>query len=67
MTDAKVLGVQPDRLDLYTIRNGGTIRDVAKVFPNPRVDANQLALLNRVGIEQRLEPGTTVKIIRPGR
>ena len=67
LTDAKVLGVQPDRLDLYTIRNGGTIRDVAKVVPNPRVDADQLALLNRVGIEQRLEPGTTVKIIRPGR
>lgn len=67
LTDSRILGVKPDRLDLYTIRNGGTIRDVAGLFPNPRVDAGQLALLNRVGLNESLSPGTTVKIVRPGR
>ena len=67
LTDAKILGVQPDRLDLYRIRRGGTISDVARLFPNPRIEAEKLALLNRVGIDEDLGAGTTVKIIRPGR
>ena len=67
LSDSRILGVQPDRLDLYTIQRGGTIQDVAGLFPNPRVDARQLALLNRVGLTESLSAGTIVKIVRSGR
>ncbi len=67
LNDSSILNVKPDRLDLYKIQHGGTIQDVARLFPNPRVDANQLALLNRVGLGETLAPGTTVKIVRAGR
>jgi predicted Zn-dependent protease len=67
LTDSRILGVKPDRLALYTIKRGGTIRDVARLHPNPRVDANQLALLNRVGLNESLPAGRIVKIVRPGR
>ncbi|MEJ2082394.1 MAG: M48 family metalloprotease [Acidobacteriota bacterium] len=67
LSDSRILGVQPDRLDLYTIQRGGTIQDVAGLFPNPRVDARQLALLNRVGPTESLSAGTIVKIVRSGR
>lgn len=67
LNDREILAVQPDRLDLYTIQRGGTIEDVARLFPNERVSVDDLALLNRVERGEDLGPGTVVKIVRAGR
>jgi predicted Zn-dependent protease len=67
LQDARILASQPDRIRLYQIKRGGTLRDVAKQYPNPRVDAEELALLNRIPVDQRLEAGRVVKVVEAGR
>jgi predicted Zn-dependent protease len=67
LRDPGILKVQPDRLGLYQIRRGGTIADVARLYPNPRVSPAELALLNRVGDSERLPAGRVVKVVRAGR
>jgi predicted Zn-dependent protease len=67
LDDQEILRVQPDRLALYEVKRGGTLQDVARLFPNARVTAEDLALLNRVGLNQQLAAGTQVKVVKAGR
>lgn len=66
LTDSRILGVQPDRLALYRVQRGGTLQDIAKRFPNERVDAEVLSALNRVGPADYLEAGTVIKVVKAG-
>jgi predicted Zn-dependent protease len=67
LKDEKILAVQPDKLELYQVKRGGTLKDVARLYPNQRVDVSSLSLLNRIGETERLKAGQTVKVIRAGR
>lgn len=67
LKDQTILGVQPDRIRLYTIKRGGTLQDVAKMYPNPRVGVERLSMLNRIGESERLEAGTVLKVVEAGR
>ncbi|MDA2930192.1 hypothetical protein MYX84_09640 [Acidobacteria bacterium AH-259-O06] len=67
LRDRKALNVQPDRLRIRTARAGETLRRIAQDTNNPRVDADELSLLNRIDPDQRLTAGTLVKIVEAGR
>lgn len=45
----------------YTVKNGGTVQDVAELYDG---DAEEIALFNGLSINQNLEPGT--EVIIPG-
>ena len=67
LTDQRILSVQPDRIRIYRARNGETLRGIVKSQPQSRVTLEELALINRLGLDQTLPAGTPVKLIRPGR
>ena len=66
LTDQRVLAMQPDRLRTYTARQGDTLRALAARYANPRVSAENLALLNRLDGAQALAVGTLVKVVEKG-
>ena len=66
VTEQRILRAQPDRLKLYTAREGDTLTAIAQRENNPRVDADQLAILNRMAMSQPITPGRVVKIVERG-
>ncbi len=67
LTDARALGVQPDRLEVRTARGGETLKSLAEQVGNPRITAQNLGRLNRIDPDNPLSAGTRVKVVRPGR
>ncbi len=67
LRDSRALAVQPDRLRVQQIQRGGTLRDLARQYPNPRVGVDELATLNRIGPDEPLERGRLVKVVQSGR
>lgn len=66
LTDQRILRAQPDRLRVYTARQGDTLRTIAQRTNNPRADADQLAILNRLAIDPPITPGRLLKIVEKG-
>jgi predicted Zn-dependent protease len=66
LTDKRLLSLQPDRVEIYTARQGDTLQTLAKRYNNPRVTADDLAILNRLPVDQPITPGRLVKVIAPG-
>ena len=63
LRDPQILGVKPDRISIYQVRRGGTLRDIARLFPHPEYTAEDLASLNRISADERLPAGTRVKVL----
>jgi predicted Zn-dependent protease len=66
LTDARILGMQPDRLTIYTARQGDTIAGLAARYNNPRVSADDLGILNRMPVNTTIAPGRLVKVVERG-
>jgi predicted Zn-dependent protease len=66
LTDQRILRAQPDRLRVYTAKEGDTLSMLARRNNNPRVPADQLAILNRLAIDTPITPGRLVKIVEKG-
>jgi predicted Zn-dependent protease len=66
ITDERILNVKPDRLKIYTAKEGETLRSLAEKERNPRVTADDLGVLNRMAIDQPITPGRLVKLVEPG-
>jgi predicted Zn-dependent protease len=62
----RILGVQPDRLRIYTAKESDTLSELARRNNNPRVTADDLGILNRLAIDQPITPGRLIKIIEKG-
>jgi predicted Zn-dependent protease len=67
INNERILGVQPDRLRIYTAKEGDTLSELARRNNNPRVSADDLGILNRLAIDQPITPGRLIKIIENGR
>ncbi len=67
LRDARSLAVQPDRVHVYQVQRGGTLEDVARLYPNPRVSLQELSELNRIAPGQPLGPGQLIKVVQAGR
>jgi predicted Zn-dependent protease len=66
LTDERILRAQPDRLRVYTAREGDTLTALAQRSNNPRVGADQLAILNRLAVDQPITPGRVLKVVEKG-
>jgi predicted Zn-dependent protease len=66
VTDPRILRAQPDRLKVYTARQGDTLATIARLTNNPRVSADDLAILNRLAVDQPITAGRVLKIVEPG-
>jgi predicted Zn-dependent protease len=66
VTDQRILRAQPDRLQIYTARQGDTLTALVQRMNNPRVSADDLAVLNRLAAGQPITPGRLVKIVERG-
>src|SRR5262245_30698227 len=66
ITAQRILSVQLDRLKIYTAQNGDTLGSLAARYNNPRVSADQLAILNRLAIDQPITPGRLIKVVEKG-
>jgi hypothetical protein len=53
LSDQRILRVQPDRLKIYTAQQGDTLTTLARRANNPRVTADELAILNRLAMINR--------------
>lgn len=67
LRDARMLSVSPDRIRLHTVAGNETLRQIHRSAGNPRVSLEDLSLLNRIDPDRKLEPGSRVKIVAPGR
>jgi predicted Zn-dependent protease len=66
VADPRILEVQPDRLKIYTAREGDTLAAIAERLKNPRVGVEELSVLNRMVTDQPLTPGRLVKVVEAG-
>ena len=66
LTNQRILAMQPDRLRIYTTRQGDTLESLAARYANPRVTAADLALLNRLPTTQSLTDGRLIKVVEKG-
>jgi predicted Zn-dependent protease len=66
LTNPRILAMQPDRLSVYTARQGDTLESLANRYANPRVTADNLAVLNRIAASQPITPGRLVKVVEKG-
>lgn len=60
LTDPKALDVKPMRVELYSPRSATTIADLARSKASP-VDAQTLAIMNQVSLDQTIPAGRTIK------
>ena len=58
--------MQPDRLRIYTARQGDTLDALADRYGNARVTGDELALLNRVPASESITPGRLIKVVEKG-
>jgi predicted Zn-dependent protease len=60
LTDARALAAQPLRLEIVTLDRAMTVPELMAAHPTP-LEADRVALLNRVSADHRFPVGTTVK------
>jgi predicted Zn-dependent protease len=66
LSDQRILRAQPDRLKIHAAQEGDTLTSLARRSNNPRATADELAILNRLAIDQPITPGRLVKIVDKG-
>src|SRR5262245_784488 len=66
LTDQRILRAQPDRVRVYTAKEGDTLTMLAQRNNNPRVPADQLAILNRLAVDAPITAGRLVKSVEKG-
>jgi predicted Zn-dependent protease len=66
LTNSRILAMQPDRVRIYTARQGDTLQALAARYANPRVSADDLSILNRLAGSQSLQPGRLIKVVEKG-
>jgi predicted Zn-dependent protease len=58
--------IQPNRIDLYTVRQGDTWQSIAKRSGEGNVPATTLAIMNNYDVNQEPRPGDRIKIVVSG-
>ena len=66
VNDQRILRAQPDRLKIYTAQESDTLTRLAQRANNPRVSADDLAVLNRLVVDQPITPGRLIKTVEKG-
>jgi predicted Zn-dependent protease len=66
VTEQRILSAKPDRVLIYTAKQGETLQSIAMQFNNPRAEADELGILNRLSVTQPLAAGRLVKVVTRG-
>lgn len=67
LTDPRALDVEPMRLDVIRVERSGSLRRIYDTYYNgktPPVPVEEIALINRLEPDSRIEAGTRVKMVR---
>ncbi len=67
LSAAEAARLGPNRLEVVTVRDGDTVRSLARRMPRTDHAAELLAVLNGLDPNARLQPGTKVKLVVPDR
>ena len=59
-------GVRPNRIELYTVREGDTWQSIAEREGKGRVKATTLAIMNGHAVSDQPQPGERLKIVTSG-
>lgn len=62
LTDAAKLNVQPARIRVKKVQQSGTLADAFRYFGVPQSQMNELALLNNLELNDRVQSGKLIKI-----
>lgn len=62
LTDAAKLNVQPARIRVKKVQQSGTLADAFRYFNVPQSQMNELALLNNLELNDRVQSGKLIKI-----
>lgn len=63
LTDPEKLNRQPDRVRIRTVKQRTTLGQALRDFQVSDQDIAELAILNGMGVEETVDPGTMIKII----
>ena len=66
MSQAEADAIEPNLLDLYTVREGDTWQSIAQRAGGGFVSATTLAVINGHAIDAQPRPGERIKIVVPG-
>jgi len=67
LTDTAALNVQPVRVDVITTSRDQTLAEILAEYPIPAragADADDLAVMNAINLNERVPKGTLVKVLR---
>ncbi len=63
LTDPSKLNKKPDRIRIKTVKSATTLEQALKSFSVPASRLEELALLNGMQLKEKVQSGTTVKVI----
>jgi predicted Zn-dependent protease len=66
LSASEAAGVEPNRLDLYTVRTGDTWQSIAERVSRGSVKASTLAIMNDSPVNEQPEPGRRIKVVVAG-
>ncbi|MBC7919694.1 MAG: peptidase M48, partial [Ferruginibacter sp.] len=63
LTDPDKLNRKPDRIKIRTVKQGGTLAQALGAYQVKKDKLKELAILNGMELEDKVEPGTLIKVI----
>ncbi|MFT2009850.1 M48 family metalloprotease [Pontibacter sp. 13R65] len=63
LTDQEKINRKPDRIRIKTVAQAATLSQVLRSFNMPDSKLNELAILNGMQLDDRLEKGTLIKVV----
>jgi len=67
LSDAKKIGVKPDRIRIHTIRRTDTLENALRSFGVPNGEMKEAALLNGKNLNDTIPANTLIKVVEKGR
>ncbi len=67
LNEASKINVQPDRIRIRTVSNGGTLRRALSSLGAANEDLEKLSLINGMTLDESVAANTRIKIIQKGR
>jgi predicted Zn-dependent protease len=65
--DAAKLRVEPKRIRVKTASATGTVRQSLRDFGVKEENLEKLAILNGMGLDDRIQAGSLIKVVEPGK
>ena len=67
LKDNSKLKIEPDRLQIVNVKKSGNLKNVLEDFEVPDKEQEPLALLNGLNLNDKIEAGTQIKLMKKGK